>query len=221
MQHLFRPRQLAIVLAMALLVGCSSTEVPADGSLPEASGHGQETQLRFDVEQNVVIGTVRHQPSAETRYAEGSDTPLPIEYDGGMLTIGYEAAVEGASDQIGFLVFWDGAPVAYDVGEGTDARYCHTFTQAEDKEKIDFVIRFVPTGKAGETHTVTFASIYAPGYAPDMIDRSGYGAYHNMLSCSRQVYLAVDPEGAAPACETAAAIQEVTVTQEELTHRSI
>lgn len=107
------------------------------------------------------------------------------------------------------------------MGEGTRTACFHTFTQEEGQENLEFSIRFTPTGNAGETHTITFASIYNPDYKPDMESSSGYGAYHNMICCSRSVYLSAAPGEPAPVDATSPAVHDFTVTQEELTHRFI
>lgn len=139
----------ALVLAAALLAGCSSADV-----LPASLSQDEASALEFNTQESFVIGTVQHGPADEPQYAEDGVTPLPLEYDGGMLTIPYKAYVDGRSGNIGFFVFWDGVPVAYDVGEGTRTACFHTFTQEEGQENLEFSIRFTPTGNAGETHTI-------------------------------------------------------------------
>lgn len=209
-------RSAALVLAAALLAGCSSTDVPPASLSPD-----EAPSLEFNAQESFVIGTVQHGPADEPQYAEDGVTPLPLEYDGDMLTIPYKVYVDGRSGNIGFFVFWDGVPVAYDVGEGTQTAYFHTFTQEEGQENLEFSIRVIPTGNAGEMHTITFASIYNPDYKPDMESSSGYGAYHNMVCCSRSVYLSAAPGEPARADATVPAVHEFAVTQEELTHRFI
>lgn len=214
-----KSKSMAFLLAMTLLTGCSPTSLPTNSSIAASTSSNDNSILEFNAQENIVIGTVRHGPAAQPEYAEDGITPLPLEYSGGTLTIPYKASVEGLSVDIGFLVFWDGVPVAYDVGEGTGVSYLHTFSQTEGEE-LEFSIRFMPTGNAGETHTITFASIYNPYYKPDMKSSSGYGAYHNMLCCSRSVYLTVSPDDTTPN-EASASIHDFTVAQEELTHHFI
>ena len=208
-------RSAAFVLVAALLAGCSSADVP-----PASLSSDEAPALTFDMQESFVIGTVQHGPAGETHYAEDGVTPLPLKYDGGMLAIPYKAHVDGRSGNIGFFVFWDGAPVAYDVGDGTQTDYFHTFTQEKDEGELEFTIRFMPTGNAGETHTLTFASIYNPDHKPDMENSFGYGAYHNMVCCTRSVYLSAAPGETVPT-DTSPAVDAFAVTQDELTHHFI
>lgn len=210
-------KSLPLFVALVFLTGCSAVSLP--DKKPNSDSIVSDEQLDFDIPESFVIGTLQHGPSEKVQYQKDEITPLPLEYNGGIFTIPYQATVKGMSTNIGFLVFWDGIPVAYDVGEGTPSSYCHTFTQAENEESISFPIRFIPSGKVGETHTITFASIYNPSYKPDMKSSSGYGTYHNMIYCMKSVYLAANPPETSNQSETSAEMKELTVTNEELTHR--
>lgn len=211
-------KAMALFFVLVFLTGCSSTKLPQEESSSSIPVLDEEQETDFSMPENTIIGTVSHGPSIETQYEEDGITPLPFEYNGGIFSLPYEVSVEGVSTNIGFLVFWDGTPVAYDVGDGTEASYCHTFTQNEKKEKLSFSIRFTPTGRAGERHTLTVASIYNPDYKPDMKNSSSYGANHNIVCCVRPVYLSVDPPVSSSQSETFHTVKELTVTEEELTH---
>ena len=93
-------RYAALVLAAALLAGCSSADV-----LPASLSQDEAPALEFNTQESFVTGTVQHGPADEPQYAEDGVTPLPLEYDGGMLTIPYKAYVDGRSGNIGFLFF--------------------------------------------------------------------------------------------------------------------
>ena len=93
-------RSAALVLAAALLAGCSSTDVPPASLSPD-----EAPALEFNAQESFVIGTVQHGPADEPQYAEDGVTPLPLEYDGDMLTIPYKVYVDGRSGNIGFFVF--------------------------------------------------------------------------------------------------------------------
>jgi len=112
-----------------------------------------------------------------------------IIYNGGEVKIDYYVSASGmASTGVGFLVFLNGKAQPYyvinDESEKTTEKayeYMHVF-YPKDNERETFQFCFVPiTGKVSDILDVCIASVYNPGYCPDVFDHHGYGRFHDMI----------------------------------------
>lgn len=123
----------------------------------------------------------------------GPEGRLALEYDGGEFAVDYEVSAEGKGRNVGFLLYLNGKPQPYRIGEENDDVFLRTLQLEKDNEVREFRFRFTPVqGKKGETLTLTVASIYNPEFQPDMIKTSSYGAYHEILPFTCQIHFNAD-----------------------------
>lgn len=119
------------------------------------------------------------------RLSHGLKTKLKedeyIEYNGEEVEIPYHIELEGKARNVGFLIYLSGEPQPYKLKEESDYKYMHSINMPDNNK--DITIQFEPiTGKVGEVLELRIVSIYNPDFMPDMINTSGFGFYHNLLS---------------------------------------
>lgn len=141
--------------ACVLLAGCSGE--PA-GSLPEHP----DGENPFSSE-----GIVDEQISYS--YGFGVSNP-PLEkdmvYDGSPVSVEYSIENSGPAMSTGMLLFVNGEPQPYCVGDSQTPVYMH-IQQAPAKQQTNVTVSFVPVcGKAGDVLHVRFSSLLNPQNKP-------------------------------------------------------
>lgn len=184
---------LSLVAVVVLATGCSSSKDPKDDELNDISNAGANP-FELDEKDTVVLGHIGHGLANPEFDANGAR--LPLRYNGGELKIDYSVHAAGKAKNVGFLVFVDGKPQPYKFNT-TEApyEYMHIFDLEEDDKDTPFSFVFTPvTGKQGDTLTVSIASVYNPGFIPDMKETSSYGSYHNTLESMYSLVFDKDAE---------------------------
>ncbi|REK77630.1 beta-glucanase/beta-glucan synthetase [Paenibacillus paeoniae] len=173
---------LAFIIVVALAAGCSVTNhsINVDDST-EITTDTDHNPFNTDEKNTVVMGTMSH--SFENLNFNEKGQALPLQYNGGELSVDYSVTASGKAKNVGFFIFVDGIPQPYKINT-TDApyEYMHIFELIEDDKEMPFTFVFTPVaGKKGETLHVSVSSIYNPGFRPDMKETSSYGGYHETL----------------------------------------
>lgn len=141
---------------------------------------------------------------------------LPIVYTGGELEVPYYVNASGNVKELGLLLFIDGIPHPFQIGE-SDLAYLGHITLAEDYKDEQVTLRFTPRiGTKGDLLNICVTSITRPDFKPDLITTASYGFYHQTLPMMRKLRFDVD----APAERTATiieALKQATVTAVPLT----
>lgn len=185
----------AIVLFMLLLT--LSTACSNKNRLPDqpviSDTQGVENPFESDDSDTTVMGAISHGPASPK--VDENEKLLPWVYNGQNVQLNYYVNASGQAKNVGFLLFIDGVPQPYKVNSN-DApyEYMHTFALKEDNTDLPFSFFFLPVaGKKGNLANITVASIYNPGFQPDMKETTSYGGYHALLPAFYPLSMEADP----------------------------
>lgn len=191
-----------LLIVIVLAAGCSNPN-PNPNPTPEAgesnaSGNANQNPFEAGKEEGVILGSIGHgfvNPDLDENGKMRS-----LRYDGGEIKIPYSVNASGKAKNVGFLVFIDGIPQPYKFNT-TDApyEYMHIFELEEDDKDTPFTFVFTPVkGKKGDTLGISIASMYNPGFIPDMKETSSYGGYHSTLEAGGTLYFNKDADALDP-----------------------
>nr|WP_314459815.1 hypothetical protein [uncultured Clostridium sp.] len=185
----------AIVLFMLLLTlstGCSNKNEQSDQPVI-SDAQDVENPFESNDSDTTIMGAISHGPTSPK--VDESDKLLPWIYNGQDVQLNYYVNASGQAKNVGFLLFVDGVPQPYKVDSNDAAyEYMHTFTLKEDNTDLPFSFFFLPVaGKKGDLANITVASIYNPGFQPDMKETTSYGGYHALLPASYPLSIEADP----------------------------
>lgn len=194
-----------LVIMAVLATGCANQKPNAsephagerDTGAPhtgEPNTAGQSNPFEGGEQETAMLGSIGH-GFTDPPLDENGEI-LPLQYNGGELTIDYAVRASGKAKNVGFLVFVDGIPQPYKFNS-TEApyEYMHIFDLTADDRDTPFTFVFTPvTGKKGETLHVTIASVYNPAFIPDMKETTSYGGYQTTLESGRPLVFNQDAD---------------------------
>lgn len=183
---------LFLVIFAVLSAGCSSK----NSNTAELNAPIDTTHNPFEANEpnTVVLGSISH--SFTNPQLDEKGMILPLQYNGGELKINYSVRASGKAKNVGFLLFVDGEPQPYKFNTSeAPYEYMHIFELQGDDQDTPFTFVFAPiTGKKGDTVHVSIASVYNPGFIPDMKETTSYGGYQTTLESGRTLNFIKDAE---------------------------
>ncbi len=171
-----------IMMTLAIIAGGCSLNKTED---PQDTAAASQNPFEKNKPQTTVLGTIGH--GFIHLQMDGNGKVLPLEYKGGELKIPYSVRASGTAKNVGFFLFVDGKAQPYKLDEnGSSYQYMHLLQLKEDDQDTPFTFVFTPvTGKQGDTLQLRVASLYNPGFIPDMKTTSSYGGFQTTLEAGR------------------------------------
>ncbi|MBD3919001.1 beta-glucanase/beta-glucan synthetase [Paenibacillus sp. PR3] len=173
-----------IMIVLIIFTGGCSVK-----TIEEAENSEDSNQNPFgkNESESVVLGSISH--GFINPQLDKSGRALPLEYNGGELKIDYSVRASGKAKNVGFFIFVGGEPQPYKLNESdSHYQYMHLLELKGDDQDTPFTFEFTPvTGQQGDNLHVSIASIYNPGFMPDMKKTSSYGGYQTTLEVGRSL----------------------------------
>lgn len=207
---------IALLLSIAIsFCSCSltPTEISSDIS---SSFNDEELSDILDDSDTIVMATINH--GADNPPKDSNENVI-FTYDGGTFEMPYYVSATGDATTVGFLLFINGQPQPYSLSETGSISYCHTMDMDTTGITQKFSFFFTPvTGMAGDTLDIVIASIYNPTFKPDMMQTSGYGNYHQILTASYEIYFSQDAPKSSDIDNTDPSVSNLSNSESELTN---
>ncbi|GAB6989712.1 hypothetical protein JCM16418A_17620 [Paenibacillus pini] len=179
--------KLALLLAimMILAVGCSNKG--SDNMENTTSNEIIKNPFEENTPNTMVLGNISH--GFTNPQLDEKGIILPLQYNGSELKVDYSVKASGKAKNVGFLVFVDGKPQPYKFNSSeAPYEYMHIFELEGDDQDTPLSFIFTPvTGKKGDNLHVSIASVYNPGFIPDMKATTSFGGYQTTLESGRSL----------------------------------
>ncbi|MVO99728.1 beta-glucanase/beta-glucan synthetase [Paenibacillus lutrae] len=180
------------IIFIMLIAGCSTNNTK---SLYSEASPGQTTPTQNTLEEKTIVkGNLFH--GFYNPQIDEKGKMLPLQYNGGELTLDYSVRASGDAKNVGFLIFVDGKPQPYKLNKTVSSyQYMHTLQVKEDDQDTPFTFLFTPIiGKSGDNLHVSIVSVYNPSFIPDMKETTSYGGYQTTLETGTELIFNQDTE---------------------------
>lgn len=214
---MYKPLAAACGMALCatlLLSGC--TAKPLDSGASSTLSASEESNP-FEIDPaDLFGGSVGHGFLGLPVDAQGD--ALPLVYRGGELEVPYYVNASGKGKELGLLLFVDGIPQPFRIGEEAPAYLCR-IPPIEDNKEERITLRFTPlNGAKGDVLNICVTSLTRPDFKPDLSTASSYGFYHQTLPLMRKIRFEANAPHSS-AAHTVEALEAASVTATPLTQR--